>query len=319
MKAEFSEFTYGFSLVSELASALGCAAVPIFPSLIKEGRTGGGFDVKMGMGAVPLFLQFKLSEHLMTNNAKEAKHPSGLISAPYRRFQISSSATSKQHALLVGLSSNHSHVYYCAPDFYKNDDLNYLWGQGYVSSGSVFVHPFDVGNILDDKRHAVCFNGATLANNTCYLFSDPKPVKPMSLETLRLATEASLREAERPLRDLLPEWADLLENGRVAGEALHTEQVAAIEKLREERRLAAIEEDGLTLTEYQLRRSELARDALIGRIQVIPDAEPNSVRSRVPPRDRAPLEPDMDALMNLGRIAATEFQSQMFVLQQSDA
>jgi hypothetical protein len=52
MKAHFSEFTYGFSLVSELASALGCAAVPIFPSLIEEGKDGGGYDVEMGVGAV---------------------------------------------------------------------------------------------------------------------------------------------------------------------------------------------------------------------------------------------------------------------------
>ena len=40
MKAEFSEFTFGFSLVNELASALSCAAVPIFPSLLEEGKEG---------------------------------------------------------------------------------------------------------------------------------------------------------------------------------------------------------------------------------------------------------------------------------------
>ncbi|MEO0370242.1 MAG: hypothetical protein AAF231_02195, partial [Pseudomonadota bacterium] len=73
------------SLISELARALRCSAVPIFPSLTKEGQEGGGDDVNFSLGAVPMFLQFKLSEHLKTNNAKEAKHPSGLISASSSR------------------------------------------------------------------------------------------------------------------------------------------------------------------------------------------------------------------------------------------
>jgi hypothetical protein len=311
MKADFSEFTYGFSLVSELASALECAAVSIFPSLIKEGQDGGGYDVEMGMGAVPLFLQFKLSEHLKTNNAKEAKHPSGNISAPYRRFQITSSKWSKQHALLLGLGAKHEHVYYCAPDFYTNEDLTYLWNNGYVSDGSVFVHPTEIGPISDDQRHAVCFNGMTLGADTCYLFSDPKPLKNRSVKALRGAIEAELRNAETPLRDLLPNWAKLLEEGRSAGEQFHREQVEAIDKIREERRLAALEEDGFGI---QYSEKIMERQVFDG-FDSIPEIEPFNVRSRVSGVPEKAIDPGMQALMKLGRTAATEFQTQMFVLQ----
>ena len=50
MKAEFSEFTFGFSLVNELASALSCAAVPIFPSLL-ECIAPGSLDTSLSHAA----------------------------------------------------------------------------------------------------------------------------------------------------------------------------------------------------------------------------------------------------------------------------
>jgi hypothetical protein len=305
MKAHFSEFTYGFSLVSELASALGCAAVPIFPSLIEEGKDGGGYDVEMGVGAVPLYLQFKLSEHLKTNNAKEAKHHSGYISAPYRRFHITSSKWSKQHALLLGLGSKNEHVYYCAPDFYTNDDLNYLWNNAYVADGSVFVHPTDIGPIIDDKTHAVCFNGMTLGRATCYLFSDPKPLKNISIANLRRNIDYSLRKADTPLRDLLPKWAKLLEDSRAAGEEFHQEQIATIERIRDEQRPASPEQDRFDV--------QPMKDA--AGFDFIPELEPFNFRTRVSEVPKKPEDPDMQALMKLGRTAAMEFKSQMFVLQ----
>lgn len=170
MRAEFSEFTYGFSLVSELATALGCRAVPVFPSLKMEGKVGGGFDVEMDVGAIPFFLQFKLAEHLKTNKAKEAKLSPTTLSAPYRRFAITSSVTSNQHEMLVGLNAAHTHVYYCAPNFYLNTDLNRLWQHGYVSDHSVFVRPSEIGPITDGERHAICYNQASLSAGTCYFF-----------------------------------------------------------------------------------------------------------------------------------------------------
>ncbi len=74
MKADFSEFTYGFSLVNELANTLSCTAVPIFPNMVEEGREGGGYDVKLlsGQGKI-LNFQFKLSERMKPRNSSEYK------------------------------------------------------------------------------------------------------------------------------------------------------------------------------------------------------------------------------------------------------
>ena len=59
MTPEFSEFTYGFALTNEILSWESLRTVPIFPSLIEEGKKGGGYDVRIDIPAVPLFLQFK--------------------------------------------------------------------------------------------------------------------------------------------------------------------------------------------------------------------------------------------------------------------
>ena len=309
MKAEFSEFTYGFSIVSELASALGCNAVPIFPSLKAEGSDGGGYDVEMAMGAVPLFLQFKLSEHLKTDNAKEAKHKSGAISAPYRRFAITSSNTSRQHAMLVGLGERHNNVYYCAPDFYRSDDLNYIWNRGYVTEGSVFVRPGDIGPILDDDRHTICFNGSTLAKDRCFLFSDPKPLESISGATLGEIVQSDLAEAKTPLRELLRVWPQQMDEARIEGERLHREQINAVERLMAER--LQVEAEG-----------PISTRALISDAQIVSDVTPSfappesyGLRSRVFGIQDELEDVDMQRLRALGRRASVEFQAQMFVLQ----
>jgi hypothetical protein len=63
MKSQFSEFTYGYTLVEELSRSCKFSAMPTFPSLIEEGKIGG-YDVKLQLSGLPLFLQFKLSDYL---------------------------------------------------------------------------------------------------------------------------------------------------------------------------------------------------------------------------------------------------------------
>ena len=277
MRAEFSEFTYGFSLVSELARVLNCTAAPIFPSLIAEGQPGGGYDVAMDVAAVPFFLQFKLSEHLKTNGAKEAKHPSGLISAPYRRFHITNPIKSTQHASLLGLAATTEHVYYCAPDFYQTGDLNFLWSNGGVAQGSVFINPTDIGQIIDDERHAVCFNGTTLRNRECILFSEPSPLKHFGIGHIGGTIAAALSEAKIPLRDLLATWEEDLNEAQQAVREIQSEQEEKIRLLIEERRRAERKDDGIEQA-----------DRLPGfSIQMSYEiAEPDALRSRMPARSR---------------------------------
>ncbi|MEE4211338.1 MAG: hypothetical protein V2I43_18970 [Parvularcula sp.] len=306
MRAQFSEFTFGFSLVSELANTLECRAAPIFPSLIEEGQPGGGYDVVMDLAAVPFFLQFKLSEHLKTNAAKEAKHPSGLISAPYRRFHITSPMKSNQHASLLGLASTAEHVYYCAPDFYRTDDLNYLWGSGGVAHGSVFVRPEDIGPILDDERHAVCFNGTTLSNGECILFSKPKALTPSSIPKVSDSVHASLAETKLPLRTLIGRWEEDFEEARQVARSVQDEQETTIQQLLEERRRGALEDQAIDQADRQL----------TVRVQTFyEDPEPMALRTRVPVPSEVEADPMTRRLHELSRRAATEFGSQMFVLQ----
>lgn len=63
MQPDISEFSYGYALTEEFIfrSGMPLRAAPLFPSLLSEGKTGGGFDVSIPFVGYPLFLQFKLS------------------------------------------------------------------------------------------------------------------------------------------------------------------------------------------------------------------------------------------------------------------
>ena len=60
MIAEFSEFSFGYAITAELQQRYGVVSAPEFPSLVAEGRPGGGYDVKVRTQGVVIFLQFTL-------------------------------------------------------------------------------------------------------------------------------------------------------------------------------------------------------------------------------------------------------------------
>ncbi len=121
MKPEMSEFSYGFAFTNELITAPGAhvVAAPEFPSLQKEGKPGGGYDVKIPFGS-PLFLQFKLSHRLERTNCKEYM----LMGGAYYRWHLHALRHSAQHDLLLELESTGSEVYYVAPAFHLSAELN---------------------------------------------------------------------------------------------------------------------------------------------------------------------------------------------------
>ncbi len=136
MTPNISEFSYGYALTEELIKGFGksITSAPVFPSLYQEGKTGGGWDVKLDKGGIPLFLQFKLSHFMKNANANERKN--GTFSSPYYRMHIRPITHSKQHELLLDLENTGNVVYYSAPGFHEPDELNdaYLnnwnqWGQ----------------------------------------------------------------------------------------------------------------------------------------------------------------------------------------------
>ncbi len=82
MKPNISEFSYGYALTSELVRLFGIKGVgaPVFPSLREEGNLG--YDVQIP--GLPLFLQFKLSDEMVSSTA----HQSDLLGVPHLRMHL---------------------------------------------------------------------------------------------------------------------------------------------------------------------------------------------------------------------------------------
>lgn len=178
MKAEFSEFTYGFSLVNELAKAISLTAVPIFPSLLEEGKKGGGYDAKLkGKTGIILNLQFKLSDWMKASSAREIGIPGHTMTLPYYRFEITSKRVSEQQSLLLALEAIEPFTYYAAPVFHTNEEINTHWLLSAVAKNSVYVKPSSIGVLPDLKPHRVCFDNALKSRGKAYFFSEPQEIE----------------------------------------------------------------------------------------------------------------------------------------------
>ncbi len=178
MKAEFSEFTYGFSLVNELAKALSCTAVPIFPSLLEEGKEGGGYDVRLlyKKGKI-LNFQFKLSDWMKMRSAREYNTSGHSLFLPYYRFEITSERISEQHSLLLSLENIEPLTFYAAPVFHLSDEINAHWSSDSITQNSVFAKPSSIGTLHDPNPHRVCFDAASIAKKQAYFFSEPEEIE----------------------------------------------------------------------------------------------------------------------------------------------
>src|SRR5215472_9386227 len=101
MKPNISEFSYGYAVVDELIHWLGTPvkAAPVFPSLYQEGQDGGGWDVKLDRGGIPLFLQFKRSDGMKARSATEWRNES--YSNPYYRMYLRKRNHSIKHEMLL--------------------------------------------------------------------------------------------------------------------------------------------------------------------------------------------------------------------------
>ena len=157
MKPEISEFSYGFALTNELVGWVALSAAPVFPSLIEEGKAGGGYDVKLDRPGVPLFLQFKRSHCMVRRTAKEHQAVvalGGTLNVPYYRFPITEATTSDQHELLLALDDGSSHQ---MVGFYtineetlqalNADTLGKLHDKGYLQA--IYMQIASHGNIRD--------------------------------------------------------------------------------------------------------------------------------------------------------------------------
>lgn len=178
MISEFTEFSYGFAVTHELIlqNSGNVVAAPEFPSLIREGQAGGGYDVRLNFGTF-VFLQFKLSEFMYGRRARYRT----LIGLPYYKFWITPRWQSQQHRMLVDLGNAGQQVYYAAPIFHLQTDFNTEFQGNTVVNRSAFINPAEIGYLADDDEHCIVFN-----NTEAYFCSQPQKV--------RLHTGGSLKE-----------------------------------------------------------------------------------------------------------------------------
>jgi hypothetical protein len=156
MKPDLSEFSYGYAVTEELIQGIlpPITAAPFFPSLNEEGRIGG-FDVGLMPGGIPLFLQFKVSDFMVRNSAREVR--SGMLRTPFYRMHLRRADKSDQHHLLLDLEAAGNEVYYVAPAFHSPTELNENYMDRRVVEKSIFVPPSFIGPLPDDDEHHVAF------------------------------------------------------------------------------------------------------------------------------------------------------------------
>ena len=154
MKALFSEFSFGFGYTFELATLWNRYLIkaPGLPSLIDEGKPGGGYDVKLERPGIVYCAQFKLSERMERLSASEAQLGYGL---PYFRFSIYGEQRSNQHELLLGLEAEGLLVEYVAPLFIHQIDLDSCFRGRDLRRKVIRVKPSVIGRLPDAGDHRV--------------------------------------------------------------------------------------------------------------------------------------------------------------------
>jgi hypothetical protein len=222
LKPNISEFSYGYALTEELVKGFGSkiTSSPVFPSLYQEGQKGGGWDLKLKKGGIPLFIQFKLSHYLKNANAKE--RISGHFPSPYYRMHLRPINHSKQHELLLDLERSGNEVYYSAPGFHEPKELDDAYLKNKVKNRSIWIKPTDINDITDTKEHYVAFQ----LPNTWYFCSTPKTIErdlSFSVFQENIVKALSQRRESALTRESLTELARELERIGKKREDIHME------------------------------------------------------------------------------------------------
>lgn len=201
LESKLTEFSYGFAVTSEIVNLENArTAAPVFPSLYDEGKKGGGYDVKIS-AAIPIFLQFKLSQRMTGVRASQYSH----FGKPYYRFPITPPNISQQHQLLVNLEISGQSVFYIAPEFHTIDEFNGFFKNQAVVKNSAAFSPLEIGSLSDEVKHFMCFERLVPHGYFC---SEPKQIAKNSLksgmqEMLKIR-EVKQRKIDEPaLREIL--------------------------------------------------------------------------------------------------------------------
>ena len=287
MTPEISEFSYGFALTNEIVGWLPLRAAPVFPSLIEEGKAGGGYDVKLDAPGIPLYLQFKRADCLLRKSAVEIRDHNLPLSFPFYRFKITESGKSDQHDMLLALDDGSCVVMYAAPRFHQLVEINHAWGNNQVASRSIFVKPSVIGT-LDAKSHHVAYDYAS-----AHLCSEPRSIEFLDSGGLAERLSTQLAADTRPLVEKIPE---LVRNIEEAGSRARSARAARSRR----------------------DRIGIGKDEIVGARRAADiDAVPRSLllSEQVPTRQPRDLPETDRKLRDLSDIAARLFNVQLIVVQ----
>jgi hypothetical protein len=220
-KCQFSEFSYGYCLTEDLVVGQGTplTAAPVFPSLIEEGQSGVGYDVRFDRPGTPLFLQFKLVHQMVRGTANEAKRAH--FQPPFYRMHLRSRLISDQHESLLSLDQAGNDVFYVAPGFHTTTELNTAYAQRRVWDRSFRITPSLLGSLPDDKHHHVTFQQP---NGTWRFYSDEHSREGRAPNTEEIAESIQRHIAERGKRNLRDQIGDLDTSLQAIVKARNTER-----------------------------------------------------------------------------------------------
>ncbi|MBN9686133.1 MULTISPECIES: hypothetical protein [unclassified Corallococcus] len=158
MKPQISEFSFGYALTEALVreGTSPVLAAPLFPSLLKEGAPGGGYDLMLTHADGLAFLQFKLSDHMVKKSASECGK--GHFSPPFFRMHIRPASISNQHAMLCEWAQKGHWVYYAAPAFHTQAEFNDAYLQRKIVDRTFFISPLQIGKLSTSEEHHVAFD-----------------------------------------------------------------------------------------------------------------------------------------------------------------
>ncbi|MGH8060576.1 MAG: hypothetical protein ACREO7_00990 [Pseudoxanthomonas sp.] len=196
MKSEFSELSFAFAYMADLTKKLSgtLTVAPSFPSTFLEGKKGYGYDVKLGLKGIPVFLQFKLAHCMKSGNS--AEFSKGVFSHgtpvdPVYRFYLMALGKSRQTSLMLKLEKKHDLVFYVAPAFHRASELNSHFASSSVNSHSRSIRPSRIKKMPDKLEHFVSYR----LSGPCHRFSeDPAMVEEEPEELPAAIQSADARE-----------------------------------------------------------------------------------------------------------------------------
>lgn len=287
------------------------SAAPIFPSLIDEGADGGGYDVKLELPGLPIFIQFKRSECIKIASGREIKRGANLL-LPYYRFAVTASSDSNQHEMLLAWDVHPNEVFYAAPMFHTKPEFDHAFLNGEVRQRSFFVRPRDIGRFSDEKAHHVSFDGTK-----CYRLSEPVEIPATGVAELERHFRATLEKEERSLRDQLPA---ILDSARAVRSKIRERE--ADQRLGDiptpSTRLLTGSGPGSSSTGLASGMSGDVRE--VSQAATRADQFIQRQRGAIPPVPRSPVAADdpRGQLAELADISIRDFNAQLYILQIPD-